>query len=211
MKKAVIFDLDGTLVDTDLMIVLTIKKLFEKYRPDYKPSIRELLSFSGPPLAEVVPQFFPNEDPKEVIAYFVSLTPKAYEENVIIMDGALPILKTLKEKGYKLAVCTSKYRPECNMTYKLVGLEGVFDYTICGDEVKNSKPDPESLNLCLKTMGIAKEEAIYVGDTKYDALAAKNADIDFVLCDNGPRHFPKDIHVDKRISSWDEFMEVSGL
>ncbi|MCQ2742874.1 MAG: HAD family hydrolase [Bacilli bacterium] len=211
MIKGVIFDMDGTLVDTDLMIVLSWKKVFEKFRPEYKPSIRELLDCSGPPLREFIPKVFPNAPYEEVKGYFLSLCPKYYNETVIAVSGVKEVLKELKEKGYKLAICTSKYRFESNMTLKLTGLEGIFDCMVCGDEVKNAKPNPEPLEKCLEQMSISNDEALYVGDTYYDVLAAKNAKMDFVLCDYGPRHLPKGVEAKKRIMSWSEFMEVSGL
>ena len=84
--------MDGTLVDTDLMIVLSYVDMYRKFRPGYKVSVTKLLSFSGPPLASVLPVEFPDVPYAEALAYFRKVCRHYYDETVYAYPGVKEVL-----------------------------------------------------------------------------------------------------------------------
>lgn len=205
----VIFDMDGTLVDTDLMIVLSYVDMYRKFRPGYKVSVTKLLSFSGPPLASVLPVEFPDVPYAEALAYFRKVCRHYYDETVYAYPGVKEVLIELKKRGIKTAVVTYKLREESLYTLKITGLEGLFDLVIASDDVTSSKPNPEGVFKAMSDLGVDNKNAVlYIGDTRYDDETANNAGIPCMLVTWTPRPFPAECKPRYRLDSWKDFFEV---
>ncbi len=182
MLKAVLFDMDGTIIDSDLMVVEIWRDLYKKYKPGYKPHLADILSFSGPPLDVSFKKAFPSLDPNEVLSFYRQRVKQYYDDLVISFDGMRETLEELKRRGYKLGVVTNKAKDFALYSLELCLLDGLFDVTIGGDDVMKNKPDPEGIYKALSALKVMnKKEAVYIGDTEYDLLAAKNAGISFFL------------------------------
>lgn len=174
-KKAVIFDLDGTLLNTDLLIKKSFIHTFEKYKPGYTLSEKELLSFLGPSLYDTFSCYFPQSMVQELIAYYRQYNVSHHEEFVTIYPGVKDTLQYLREQGYPLAVVTTKMKEVAYIGLNLFGLTDYFDIVIGHDDVSRSKPDPEGIDMVLDKLGL--KEGYYVGDNVTDILAGKNAKI----------------------------------
>ena len=107
-----------------------------------------------------------------------------YLDNSFRYDGMLETLKTLKERGYKLAVATNKLD---EIAKKMIDYlyPNIFD--IVQGDLPNlpKKPDPTIINNILKELGVDKEKTIYIGDSEVDILSANNAGVKLVLADYG--------------------------
>lgn len=177
MKKdlAVIFDLDGTLLNTDLLIHKTFDHVFEKYKPGYILSEEEHLSFLGPTLKDTFARYFPESMSDELIEYYRDYNHAHHEDFVTIYPTVKETLETLKNKGYPLAVVTTKYSKAAYLGLDLFDLTQYFDVVLGMDNVNQVKPDPEGI---LKAMNQTNcKKALYVGDNTSDILAGKNAGV----------------------------------
>lgn len=177
MKKdlAVIFDLDGTLLNTDLLIQKTFEHVFEKYKPGYILSEEEHLSFLGPTLKDTFARYFPESMSDELIEYYRDYNHAHHEDFVTIYPTVKETLETLKNKGYPLAVVTTKYSKAAYLGLDLFDLTQYFDVVLGMDNVNRVKPDPEGI---LKAMNQTNcKKALYVGDNTSDILAGKNAGV----------------------------------
>lgn len=177
MKKdlAVIFDLDGTLLNTDLLIHKTFDHVFEKYKPGYILSEEEHLSFLGPTLKDTFARYFPESMSDELIEYYRDYNHAHHEDFVTIYPTVKETLETLKTKGYPLVVVTTKYSKAAYLGLDLFDLTQYFDVVLGMDNVNRVKPDPEGI---LKAMNQTNcKKALYVGDNTSDILAGKNAGV----------------------------------
>lgn len=171
--NTILFDLDGTLIDTNDLIIKSFLHTLEKYYP--KQYQREdVLPFIGPSLMET----FGGLDPvkmEEMIQTYRDFNISNHDLLVTEFEGVFETIKTLKEKGYKLGIVTTKMMNVVAMGLKLTDLEQFFEVIVALDHVKNAKPDPEPVFLALEQLGSRPEEAMMVGDNYHDVLAGKNA------------------------------------
>lgn len=188
MDKAIIFDLDGTILYTDELIRRTFIKVFEKYLPGYTLSEEELLSFLGPSLKETFSKYFPDEMFEELLHYYHSYNHSHHEDFVYVYPTVIETLQYLKDKGYPLAIVTTKFRKAADVGLNAFDLQKYFDVVIGLDDVKATKPDPEGI---LKAMSLLNvDKAVYIGDNITDIQAGKNAGVATV----GVKWSPKGYH-----------------
>ncbi|MEO2077793.1 MAG: pyrophosphatase PpaX [Bacillus sp. (in: firmicutes)] len=169
----VLFDLDGTLIDTNELIITTYLHTLEKYFPS-KYQREDVLPFLGPTLHEV----FGNMDPdrvEEMVSEYRAFNIANHDELVKEFVGVLETVKTLKERGYKLGIVTTKRHDVSLKGLRLMKLEDYFEVIVAYDHVEKVKPDPEPIFKALEQLGSTPEEAIMVGDNFHDILAGKNA------------------------------------
>ncbi|GHH97528.1 pyrophosphatase PpaX [Neobacillus kokaensis] len=168
-----LFDLDGTLIDTNELIIATYLHTLEKYYPG-KYVREDVLPFMGPTLHEA----FSTVDPErveEMIAVYRAFNVAQHDVLVKEFPSVYETMKTLKEKGYKLAVVTTKREDVALKGLRLMKLDAFFDVVIAMDHVEKVKPDPEPIFKALELLGSTPEEAIMVGDNFHDILGGKNA------------------------------------
>lgn len=209
MYKAVLFDLDGTTVDTDLMIVLSYYELYRLYRPDYKVSLKKMLYFSGPPASETLQREFPGVPLSESLPAYRKIARKYYDLTVTAYPHFQEVAEALKQRGVKIGVVTGKLREESLHTFELTGLTGLFDCLVAADDVSRFKPYPDGINKAISDLGpLNKGEVLYVGDTVYDYQTAENAGVDCMLVTWTPRVLPPGLTPKYFLDSWSDFFEV---
>jgi len=204
----VVFDMDGTLIDTDLMLVETMMVLFRKYRPGYKVSLSTLIYFSGPPIEDTLATYFPGLDHKAIIQEFKDVSLDYYAKNAMLFPDTISTLSKLRERGVHLGIFTNKHRDRTLATLQMLGLESYFDYVVGYDDVKKPKPDPEGLFACLKHYHVAKEKMLFVGDTIYDYQAATAAGVPVALTAWTLRKFPPQITPTHWLNNYPQLLEV---
>lgn len=208
MYKLVLFDLDGTLLDSDKVIEFTFRKLYEIYSPERNPSSEYFYQFSGPQIILSLKKEFPDYDTKLMLAEWNKYSKENYDKYAKPYPFVLEMLAKLKQKQIKFGIITSKNRNATDYAFKLTGLDKYVEFSICADEVKETKPSPEGVLLALKKMKIEnKNEVIYVGDNMYDFLTAKNAGVKFGYVTFSPRKLGKDCKPDLLIDSFEHFVE----
>ncbi|MFS0775338.1 pyrophosphatase PpaX [Neobacillus sp. 3P2-tot-E-2] len=171
--NTILFDLDGTLIDTNELIISTYLHTLEKYFPG-KYQRQDVLPFLGPTLHEVFGAMDPERVEEMVLAY---RTYNLANHDALVKEfvGVMETIETLKKKGYKLAIVTTKREDVAFKGLRLMKLDPFFDVMIAYDHVKKVKPDPEPIFLALEKLDSKPEETLMVGDNFHDVLAGKNA------------------------------------
>ena len=171
--NTILFDLDGTLIDTNELIISTYLHTLEKYFPG-KYKRQDVLPFLGPTLHEVFEAMDPERVEEMVLEY---RTYNLANHDALVKEfvGVMETIETLKKKGYKLAIVTTKREDVAFKGLRLMKLDPFFDVMIAYDHVKKVKPDPEPIFLALEKLGSKPEDALMVGDNFHDVLAGKNA------------------------------------
>ena len=175
----VLFDLDGTLLDTKPLIDRSFIHTFEHFRPGLVLTDEELDSFFGPSLRQTFSKYSDDQNEiEEMIKYYREYNMKNHDEMVKAFPFATEVLKKLAKRGYKLGVVSSKRTDLVEHGLFISKLLGYMQIVIGEGDVSNSKPDPEGILLSMKQLNSKK--ALYVGDGVGDILAGKNAGIDTV-------------------------------
>lgn len=176
-KPAIIFDLDGTLLNTDKTIWLSAEKVLEKYRPNLKLTHEQKLGFIGPTLHQSFSLYLNEDEIEGAIELYREHNKKAHETDLEVIPYAKVVLEHLKQQGYSMGIFSSKKKEMVVYGLELSGLATYFDVVIGHDEVKKHKPDPEGIFITLKEMGKSRDNAVYIGDSHSDIEAARRAGI----------------------------------
>lgn len=181
-KKAVIFDVDGTLLNTEKIIIESFEHTFKKELPKIKLTEEEKLSFIGPTLQQTFSNY--TQDQKEIdklINVYRTYNKTLHDQGVGAFAHAKETLSSLKTQGVKLGIVSSKARQMVIDGLEQNDLLKFFDVLVCSDDVKNHKPHPEPLLKAIKTLNTSVETTIYIGDHPYDIISAKRAGIQSCL------------------------------
>lgn len=209
LYKLIIFDVDGTIVNTDLMLIETYRTLYSLYRKD-KHDIDDniIKTFSGPPIKDTLKREFPNENQDFMLKEYRKYSRPNYEKYVKTFEECKKVLLLLKKDGVKLAIATSKMHDATLYTLKLVDLENIFDLIIASDDVVDSKPNPECVNKIVTYFkSIKKEDVLFVGDTIYDVKCANNAHVDCAIMKFMERNISNDAVIKYSFKSFKELYE----
>lgn len=178
--KYLLFDLDGTLVDTREGVFKSAQYALKHF--NIFPEMKDMAPFFGPPLKQSFTCLYGLNDvesDRAVELYLERYEKKGVEESKVF-DQIPSLLSRLKELGYKLGVATSKYEGHAIETLKYYKLDVYFDY-IAGATIDESiSKKHEVIEELLKRFGIhnKRSDALMIGDTKYDIIGAKTAGID---------------------------------
>ncbi len=170
----VIFDLDGTLLNTKSLIDHSFIYTFQHYFPDKEITQEDLDSFFGPTLEETFSRY--TKDTKlinEMIEYYRAYNKEHHDEFVKAFPGAKSLLRSLHYKGYKVCVVSSKVKNMVEYGLEHNGMLKYVDFIIGEGQIK-PKPDPEGIIIAMNHFAFAKN-AIYVGDNPSDIYAGLNA------------------------------------
>lgn len=179
-KEFIVFDFDGTLVNTNEVIIESWQAAARKYL-GHELEREAIEKTFGETLPHTVSYLMPDKDVLEVCDFH-----KAYQEShcegiVYVFEGVTEMLTKLREAGCKLAVATSRRRLSFFEYMNIYNLMNYFDATIVMEDVLHHKPHPESLVVAMNKLGANPEDTLMVGDTKFDMGCAKNAGVDSVM------------------------------
>ncbi|NEW09547.1 pyrophosphatase PpaX [Paenibacillus sp. SYP-B3998] len=176
MIQTVLFDLDGTIVDTNELIVQSFLHSLEGESPE--PVTREMIIPNmGRPLVEQMEFFSGRTEVEDLINKYRTFNLSKHDELVKEFPNVHAVMSKLHEKGYKIGIVTSKIRKTTLMGLKLCGLDTFISTIVTVEDVKEAKPNPEGIFAALEQLGSKAEEAIMVGDSHYDIEAAHNAGV----------------------------------
>lgn len=207
--KLVLFDLDGTLIDTDKLIFMSYKHVLNKYRSDYKVSFDEMIDFLGPTLMDTFKVYFPGMDHDEIIEEYREYNVSHHRKFVNAFKGAELTLKTLRELGIHVGVVTSKRKDVADFGLQEFSLDKYCELLIDCNAVTKYKPDPEGIIKAMNHFNVLPSETIMVGDSKSDMLAGINAKCDTIAVDYSIKgEFYKDLNVNHVISELYEIIDI---
>lgn len=184
MIKAVIFDMDGLMIDSEQVTFEGYQEVLKKMGLTISKDFYK--SLLGKPISGIFNQFYKvygndfeiERVIKDVHAYVAN---RFETEGVPLKEGLIELLKYLKANNYKTIVATSSQRKRVDTILSLANLTNYFDDSICGDEVKNGKPNPEVFIKSCEKLAVLPSEAIVLEDSEAGIEAAFNAEIK-VIC-----------------------------
>lgn len=169
----ILFDLDGTLINTNDLIIESFLHTLNHYYPG-KYEKEDVLPFMGPTLTETFSSMDP-EKTEEMITVYRKFNHEQHDLLVKEFDTVYETVRTLKENGFKLGIVTTKILDTTRMGLDLTNLGQFFEVVVTMDDVTHAKPDPEPVLLALEKLGSLPEESIMIGDNHHDIDAGKNA------------------------------------
>jgi len=176
---AVLFDVDGTLVDSLEMIVRGLGDAFERYA-QVRPSDEEILRHIGRPLTAQL-GFFTKEEPtpQEIgeMTSFAIRRFEEYEEHERLFPAAVETLRLCHRQGLGTALVTSKTTPELEGFMRRFEAADSVKITVCASDVISPKPHPESALRACELLGVPPSRAVMIGDSIYDIRCAKDAGV----------------------------------
>jgi HAD superfamily hydrolase (TIGR01549 family) len=178
LVSALIFDVDGTILDTEKAILRSLQKVLkEELNENYTLGALEFVL--GIPGKEALKKL--NVSNIDVIHPKWSKAVLDYTHEVSVFRSLEDIIGMLSLSNLKLGIVTSKTKQELIDEFEPFGLSSYFEHTICACDTDKHKPHPEPLLACLKELGVPCHEAIYIGDSIYDMQCAKSAGVKFAL------------------------------
>ena len=180
MVKSVVFDLDGTLLDTSTGVISSVKKLIKKY--GYRELTRaELETFIGPPISKSVERVFgvSPEEAMEAMQYFREEYPREDIYKADHYDGLEKLLADLKEGGFKVGVATYKREDMAKTLLEEKGLAKYFD-VIHGSNREANLTKADVVAMTIRDLGHDSSETVMIGDSDNDAIGAEEANALFI-------------------------------
>lgn len=177
--KTLIFDLDGTLLDTSEGILATIKEVFLKKDIPLLPD-ETMKTFIGPPIEHTFGKLF-NYDEKTIKGLANEFRDAYFERHLYeakIFDGIPELLIACKERGVKTAVATNKRENQTFVLLKKVGLFDLFD-VVHGTDKEGKLKKCDVIKNCLLDLEADERSSLMVGDAWSDEVGAKLANVDF--------------------------------
>ena len=201
MIKCVVFDVDGTLIDTGEAIISSLQKVLKE---DLGQAFSgDELSFAfGIPGAVTLKKLGVNDIEDSLGKWIKYLND--FSDSIKVFDGIDNCLRKIKELNIKTGIVTSKTKEEFESNFIPLGLADYFDYVVCADDTAKHKPHPEPILKLMEMSGDDPKDLVYIGDTKYDKECAEGAGVKFGLALWGAKssegfdsayilHSPKDI------------------
>jgi phosphoglycolate phosphatase len=181
MYKLVLFDLDGTLTQSEFGIFSSVQYALEKFGI-HETEAKNLRRFIGPPLYVSFSEFYglDGEDGELAVKYYRSVYEKDGYKEAPVYDGVKELLASLKDEGKTLMVVTSKPQEMAERVIEHVGVASYFDAIVGPGREMNSPSKKELITKALGIAGSDGSDAIMVGDRKFDIEGACGAGIDSI-------------------------------
>ncbi|SNZ20298.1 phosphoglycolate phosphatase [Cohaesibacter gelatinilyticus] len=200
MTKAIVFDLDGTLIDSAPDLHQASNRLLADL--DTEPlSLETIRSFVGNGVPKLVERVLKARDlyrdearHASMVTQFLAHYDAALHDKTVLYPGVVDCLDALKAQGFSIGICTNKPEAQTRAIVKGLDLERFVGAIIGGDSLPVKKPAIEPLQETLRQLGLgvasSSDDVIYVGDSEVDAATAKAAEIPFFLFTDGYRKSP---------------------
>ena len=178
--KHLVFDIDGTLLDTVRIHMESLQKTIKDLRGEEIPVEKLTFSFGIPGVSTMEKLGF--SDPVEATDEWI----KRYQViagqlGMKLFPGIREVLKQLRQSEVKIGIITSKIRMEYDTQFRELGIADWFETVITSSDTPKGKPYPDPMYAYLEKTGADKEEVLYFGDTVYDMDCARSAGVDQAL------------------------------
>jgi len=170
----VLFDLDGTVVDSGGIILASMRHATRSVLGREIPDEALMAAVGGPGLEAQMLQFAGEDDLDELIRVYRAHNEPLHSE-LLLCPGMGDVLTHLASEGRTLGVVSAKRRVTVELAFAATGIGGFFDVVVGGDETEKHKPSPDPLLLALERLDAEAADTVYVGDSPFDMTAAKAA------------------------------------
>jgi pyrophosphatase PpaX len=177
--KYVLFDLDGTLIDTNRLIIDSFQYTYKKSL-GLEVSEQEILKYFGEPLLVTLKRYS-EEKADELFKTYIDYNETRHNDTVTIFEGVQELLEELKKQGYTLALVTSKRRKVAQMGLDLFDISKHFDVFVALEDTELHKPNPAPAIKALELLNANPQDAIMVGDSVFDIHCAHGTGVKAVL------------------------------
>lgn len=176
MYKLIIFDLDGTLVNSYPAIICSVNYTLKKLnlRKQSVTAIKRAVGWGDKAL--LIP-FIGKKNIGLALKIYREHHKKSLVQKTKFMPKAKRLLFYLKRKGYKLAVASNRPAKFSDILIRHLDIKRFFDYVLCKDEIKFGKPHPNILNRVMRRLKISNKETLYVGDMAIDVCTGRRAKV----------------------------------
>lgn len=172
--RTILFDLDGTLIDTNTLITASFSHTFQQFGLAFTEE--ELLQFNGPTLIDTFSTYLP-ERVDEMITTYRKHNMDNHDTFVRIFPHVKSTMEKLQAAGIQIAVVTSKTRKVAQHGLEFTQLDPYVEYLVGLDDVTYAKPNPESVIKAMELLGADTETTLMVGDNYHDIEAGHSAEI----------------------------------
>lgn len=180
--NTVIFDLDGTLLDTLEDLADAVNYAMRQFQLEEK-TISQVRSFVGNGIRKLIERCVPEgdsrEDFEEILHCFREYYAVHCQDKTRPYDGIMDVLETLKEKGYQMAIVSNKHHSAVE-DLKNIFFAEYISVAIGQSDNLRPKPAPDTVDLALEQLGCHRKDAIYVGDSDVDKATADNSGMDCI-------------------------------
>jgi phosphoglycolate phosphatase len=193
-KKVIIFDMDGTLVDSSVTIVNAIN--YVRANLNLEPLERELVleKVNDPHLNPAEYFYEADSFSPQQETWFSEYYTNNHEKELQLYQGIKALLNSLKKQGFRLAIATNAYRGSTIESLSHLKILDYFESLACYDDVGRGKPAPDMLEKNLKDLNVTAQESLFIGDSERDMLASKSANIDYLMINWGFSDYEDAIH-----------------
>ena len=183
---AVLFDLDGTLIDTIELLLGSARHAFEGWHRG-SPTDEEWVSGIGTPLVQQLRAYAADDaEVALLLERYRSYQREHHDRLTRCYDDVPGVVAALAERRHPLAVVTSKGTPIANQSLAFVGLDRYFPVVVGFDDTTRHKPDPDPVHHALSRLGISADQAVFVGDSPHDMHAGNAAGVMTIAALWGP-------------------------
>ena len=180
MIDTVLFDFDGTIMDTNRVIIGSWQHTFKTLR-GREGDLYYILSTFGEPLVQSLKKTFPEVSTELSMKIYRDWQSKRFLDMIELFPGTEEMLAEIRKRGYKTGIATSRLRESLELALEKFDLTKYFDAIVSIEDIENPKPAPDTILKALEKLDAKPENAIMVGDSILDILCAKNADVASVL------------------------------
>lgn len=172
--KTVLFDLDGTIVDSNDLINASFEHTFNKYNLQFTKE--EILQFNGPPLLDTFLKTNPGYE-EEMFKIYREFNLGNHEKYIRLFPGVVETIEQLLKSDIKIGIVTSKMRDAVMLGMEITGINRYFETIVALDDVVHSKPHPEAVLKATHQLGGEASSTLMVGDNYHDILAGQRAGV----------------------------------
>ena len=211
MIKAIIYDVDGTMVDSEPLHVASWDKALQLYGhrlQDLSAQLRATMAGKKPTVIakEMVEDLHLSVAPETLLQKKTAIFMKVMRTDLQGMLGIVESIKRFKKSGYKLGIGTSLTRDYVEIVLQKLNVQDFFDVIVTGDEIKNGKPHPETYLTVARKLGLEPKECLVIEDATSGIQSAKKAGCYCIAIEN-PHAVPQDTSQADRVV--DSLNEVS--
>ncbi|QRG86783.1 prolipoprotein diacylglyceryl transferase family protein [Bulleidia sp. zg-1006] len=177
-KPILLFDLDGTIMDSRRMVLYCYAYLFKKYSSLKNFTMERQEEVFGASLKEEIEKFFPNQDANVLVQEYRQYQRSfSWSKEVSLFPETQETLEYLWQQGYTIGLVSSRLTESCESWLKQLHLDHCFSVVVGRDQVKHPKPSPEGIFFACQRLKVSSSNAIYIGDNVTDIQAAKKAGV----------------------------------